>query len=128
MDLEIVLIYRSPNAREEAMDELVSVVRGAGKNTVMLGDFNLPDIDWEEGTASRRATAFMEAVDEAAMEQLVEFATQVRGNRLDLVISNIPERVMDLKEEGRLGSSDHDMISVQIGVGPMPDATKVIKN
>jgi len=47
---------------------------------------------------------------------LVEFSTQVKGNCLDLVLTNIPERISDISEAGRLGSSDHDMLSITISM------------
>jgi hypothetical protein len=62
------------------------------------------------------------------MEQLVDFATQVRGNTLDLVLTNIPERVLEVREEGRLGSSDHDMIGVKISCGSVKEKVKEILN
>ena len=52
----------------------------------------------------------MDTVEEALMTQMVEFSTLVRGNILDLVITNMPERIQELREEGRLGKSDHVMI------------------
>jgi hypothetical protein len=48
------------------------------------------------------------------MEQLVEFSTKVRGNCLDLVLTNIPERVASVVEAGRLGRSDHEMILITL--------------
>jgi len=63
----------------------------------------LPDVDWEMGTAGGRSAALVEAADDAMLEQLITFPTQVRGNILDLVFTNMPERVSDITEEGRLG-------------------------
>ena len=71
----------------------------------------------------------MEAVEYKLMTQLVDFSTQVKGNILDLVITNMPERVLEVREEGRLGKSDHLMIVTEISVGgvakknqiPLPD-------
>jgi hypothetical protein len=44
------------------------------------------------------------------MEQLVTFPMQIRGNILDWVLTNIPERVTEVMEAGRLGGSAHTMI------------------
>jgi hypothetical protein len=33
-----------------------------------------------------------------------------------LVLTNIPERIFEVKEAGRLGSSDHEMICFTIGM------------
>jgi hypothetical protein len=56
----------------------------------------------------------MAAVEDCMMEQLVPFPTQVKGNILDLIITNIPERVEEVSEHGRLGKSDHVIIVTKI--------------
>ena len=58
----------------------------------------------------------MNATEEKLMTQLVDFATHTRGNTLDLVITNSPELVTSLEEEGRLGRSDHVLLEMEIGV------------
>jgi hypothetical protein len=72
----------------------------------LIGDFNLPDVDWFEGTSS----AVIEAADEAMLEQIVDFPTHIKGNCLDLILTNMPERFYKVTEAGRLGKSDHEMI------------------
>ena len=59
----------------------------------------------------------LEAVEDKLMSQLVEFSTQIKGNILDLVLTNMPERISEVREEGRLGKSDHCMIVTEISVG-----------
>jgi hypothetical protein len=51
------------------------------------------------------------------MEQLVDFLTQLKGNSLDLGITNIPERVSEVNEGRRLGKSDHVMILTKVAIG-----------
>jgi hypothetical protein len=41
-----VYLYRPPSRPPEPISEIVAVVRAAGKNTLLLGDFNIPEIDW----------------------------------------------------------------------------------
>jgi hypothetical protein len=48
------------------------------------------------------------------MEQVVQFETHLRGNCLDLILTNAPDMVSEVNNEGRLGSSDHYMISAKI--------------
>ena len=52
------------------------------------------------------------------LEQLVKFPTHLKGNILDLVLTNIPERVTEVEEVGRLGSSDHMAILTEVITGP----------
>jgi hypothetical protein len=111
---------------------MAGAVRGAEKNCIFIGDFNVPDIDWESGTTSGRSRELLEAAEEKLMEQMVPFPTHVRGNTLDLVLTDIPERVTDVRDEGRLGGSDHVIITCKIvtKAGPqqaykaMPDWNK----
>jgi len=108
--------------------DLEQLIRGAEKNSLFIGDFNMPDIDWETGHSSARARPFVEAVEDSMMEQMVNFSTQVKGNCLDLVITNIPERVSEVLEAGRLGRSDHDMLSITLEMenrsdGPVKQTT-----
>ena len=127
-DVTVYLLYRSPNAPPEAMAGLAALVRGADSNSIFIGDFNLPDINWTTGEHSPRTAEFMEAVADAAMDQLVTFSTQVRGNVLDLVLTNIPERVREISDEGRLSSSDHTMLKVSVEVGPLRKVVKEVRN
>ena len=69
----------------------------------------------------------MEAVDDQLLVQLVDFPTHIKGNCLDLIITNIPERVTEVYDAGRLGRSDHVMISMLVQVGQIPQTTKRVK-
>jgi hypothetical protein len=51
-------------------------------------------------------------MEDSMMGQLVYFSAQVKGNCLDLVITNIPERIEEVSVAGRLGRSEHDMLNV----------------
>jgi len=56
------------------------------------------------------------------MNQLVDFPTQVKGNVLDLVITDNPELILNVSDEGRLGKSDHSLILIEI------DQSTTVKN
>ncbi len=121
-------MYRSPNATVEAMAGLVDLMKSVKKNTIVVGDFNLPDIDWSTGEAARRSEPFMDPVEDAMLVQLVEFATHIKGNCLYLVLSNIPERVSEVNGAGRLGSSDHEMLEILVQTGAFREVKKTVKN
>ncbi len=57
-------------------------------------------------------------MQEEAFEQLVSFPTHTKGNILDLVLSNCPEKILDIEDVGRLGRSDHCMLKVVIEFNP----------
>ena len=113
----IFYIYWSPISPASNLTKLADLVSGAEKNCVIIGDFNLPNIDWERGVATGPGKELLEAVEDKLMSQLVEFSTQIKGNILDLVLTNMPERISEVREEGRLGKSDHCMIVTEISVG-----------
>ena len=48
------------------------------------------------------------------LDQLVTFPTQVRGNILDLCLTNITERVLAVSEGGWLGQIDHELVEILI--------------
>ena len=100
---------------------MIEIVEKTEKNTFLIGDFNYPSIDWERGTAAgRKARDFLMSMEEKLMAHLVDFPTHTRGNTLDLVITNSPELVIGLEEEGRLGRSDHVLLEMKIGVDNRP--------
>jgi hypothetical protein len=115
-DTTLYVIYRPPNSSQPNMDRLADLISSAGKNTIMIGDFNLPGVDWEAGTARAGERKVVEAAHDQLMEQMVTFATHTKGNILDLVLTNIPDRISEVREEGRLGQSDHTMIVIEVSV------------
>ena len=57
-------------------------------------------MDWESGRASGRSSEIARAAADAGMDQLVDFPTQVRGNTLDLILTNVPGRVDGVTPRG----------------------------
>ena len=47
----------------------------------------------------------------------VTVGTHVSGNCLDLVLSSAFNMVLEVKSEGRLGSSDHEMLLCSVNLG-----------
>ena len=54
----------------------------------------------------------------ACWKQLVKFPTHLKGNILDLVLTNIPERVTEVEDVGMLGTSDHIAMLTKVNTGP----------
>ncbi len=127
-DVTFYLVYRSPNATEENMNKLIELVKTVEKDSVLIGDFNLPEVDWEMGETTRRSRDLVEVLDDQLLVQMVDFPTHIKGNVLDLVLTNIPERVTEINDNGRLGSSDHTMLMVSVQVGRVQQPAKKVKN
>ena len=125
----IYLVYRPPSSSAENGDWLAEMMRTCPANCMLIGDFNLPGINWEELTAdSRKGAQFLDACTERGLEQLVTFPTHNKGNTLDLVLTDIPGAVHSVATYGRLGHSDHDMLVVEMELGTkhkkLPEVTK----
>ncbi|GAB0182454.1 mitochondrial enolase superfamily member 1 [Grus japonensis] len=81
---------------------------------VLMGDFNHPDICWRDNTAERKQSRkFLECVDDNFLLQVIEESMR-RGAMLDLILTNKEGLVGDVKLEGSLGCSDHEMVEFKI--------------
>eukprot|EP00116_Pleurobrachia_bachei_P010141 sb/3470403/ len=106
-NLFLACVYRPPdtedslyaNALTKLQEEInfVSKENGVVPEIIILGDFNLPHMDWvctsHPDRNSTKASPYhrtLELIDENFLEQLVLFPT--RGNNiLDLVLTNTPD-------------------------------------
>ena len=115
--LNFILIYRPPSTGTDNTELLYDLVESVGRNTFIIGDFNMPGINWVTDTASGRGgRRLLQAATGAGLAQLVEGPTHTKGNLLDLILTDMPHVVLNVKDEGRLGNSDHIMISAELDV------------
>ena len=116
-------IYRSPNSTNENNEKLIANIEWAEENyveLVLLGDFNMPSIDWSARYSSDDlCEKFIDAVDDAGLEQLIEECTRYRHGQnpsiLDLLLTNIPNAVQKLEINEPFGKCDHVRIEFTIG-------------
>ena len=114
--IKIHVIYRSPNSKRENDDALNKWVNEMIGTNIIIGDLNYPDIDWDGGTAGSRGRGFFEATQNRFMDQHVTEPTHVSGNILDVILCDKEGLIRSVKMEGRIGKSDHDMISFDITI------------
>ena len=103
---------------------LAELVTSCPANSVLLGDFNCPGIDWSENTASDgKCNLILDACVERGLDQMVTFATHTKGNILDLVLTDRSDRILSVNSHGRLGKSDHEILTIELdaGRGPMQE-------
>lgn len=112
--INFYLIYKPPSSSQENLEELIKLLQSKTKNCFYIGDFNLPEIDWSENSAPRKYQTLLDSCHEYGLEQMVDFSTHKKGNILDLVLTNCPEKVIVTEDCGRLGSSDHSMICIEL--------------
>ena len=66
-------------------------------NHLIAGDLNMPDIDWNSMSApSICSKMFCDAIFNRNLCQLISKPTHIKGNTLDLVLSDTPECISDI--------------------------------
>ena len=114
--LTITLLYRPPSAGPDSISSICDMIEASSGSNIFIGDFNLPGINWETFQATGRSKDLVEKCNDKFFSQLVDFPTHIKGNLLDLVLTNVPEKVTDIENVGRLGRSDHVMLMVKLEV------------
>ena len=114
--LNITLVYRSPNSTTENTSELAKLLENCAKKSLFIGDFNLPHMDIINGTADAKGRSILDAINQSFLVNSVDFATHIRGNTLDLALSNIGDAIVNTTDLGQVGSSDHSAIRLEIDI------------
>ena len=88
---------------------------------IVVGDFNFPDIQWDTlSTTSTSSRAFCDFIFDNSLVQLINqlIITHVKGNILDLVLSNSNEYISNLTiapvNDWTMYMSDHFAITFQL--------------
>ena len=85
---------------------------GEGK-VLIMGDFNLPWIDWVQEQGKGRADEdFLVLVQDCFLTQFVDKPT--RGSAVLDLLSNDPNMVEEVEVGERLGASDHNVVCANI--------------
>jgi Endonuclease-reverse transcriptase len=115
--LNIILVYRPPNSGNVNTEGLCQLIEASDSNTILIGDFNLPDIRWQDENSGPKGRKILMKSLECQMEQLINFSTHSGGNILDLVLTNCADRVQNVSDAGKLGNSDHCIVMVEVQAG-----------
>lgn len=104
------LVYRPPDTNlldsMELYNTLFYYLQNM-KSYVLLGDFNLPDISWNDLTAnSNVGREFLTLCFKIGAEQLVDFPTRL-NNQLDLLLSPDKGALQLIQPEAPFCESDH---------------------
>ena len=119
--LLIGCVYRSPNIDDQGNQAFISMLntmceRNNYSHYLILGDFNLPNIDWSTWSApsdniNEHHNMFIECLRDNYLFQHVERPTRGRVNQksniLDLILTNEEGMIEDLEHWSPLGKSDH---------------------
>ena len=118
----VVVFYRPPNSDlayiKEFKKSLLLASKANFEHTIICGGFNLPNIDWSTGTATTNDVIhgyFTKTVKDNFLWQLVNFPTRI-NNTLDLILTNIPEKVIKLAGFEDIFNSDHKILSFELNL------------
>ena len=114
--LNIVLIYRPPTSGNQNIDNLCDLLKNLDRNSIVIGDVNLPDINWLDDSSTSRGRKVLETTLEEGLAQLVDFPTHIKGNILDLIITNCQDKFISITDEGRIGKSDHCILKMELKI------------
>ena len=88
------------------------------KKHLLIGDFNLNKVTWPGGnTTCENQQGVLDVLLDVGFEQLVDKPTHLKGNTLDLVLSNTPDFVsnISIKDRDHVCTSDHLAITFELG-------------
>ena len=132
-------IYKSGNSSHESNVRLFDAMRTLNdlpyKHFLYVGDFNFPDISWENLTISSGSEhsldyKFVECTLDCFLSQHVTMYTRGKGSArpplLDLVLTNQEEAVQDITIGAPLGSSDHSVLHIEYRCMPVLEPDKII--
>jgi hypothetical protein len=122
----VAVFYRMPKPPpNEAklrilMNKKIQLAADAESNCFIMGDFNYPEIDWDNlNTVTRRPEReFITTLAEAGLTQFVNGPTHIKNNCLDLFFTNSPNLIKTCQIKEPLGhlsknASDHNSIFVE---------------
>ncbi len=116
-------MYRSPNSTnkndEDMLELLKTVFNNCRLNTMIVGDFNYPTINWNNWTSSDNSLGsnlFLDILRDNYILQNVDQPTRARNNDtphiLDLVLTNY-DYVENIDYKSPLGKSDHALLQIK---------------
>jgi len=124
----IVGVYYRPPDQEEEVDEAFYrqlKVPSQSQTLVFMGDFNHPDICWEDHTARHtQSRRFLQRTDDKFLMQMMGEPKR-RVVLLYLVLMNKEEQVEDVKVGGSLSCSDHEIVSFRILCGGSKEIRRI---
>ena len=107
--------YRPEVDEEEMLSRINQSINQIDiENTVLLGDFNFRNVDWQEETCTRTIEQnFIDTINDNLLTQIVTEPT--RGdNILDLAFVANHSQVLSCSTTSPLGSSDHKIIKIEM--------------
>ncbi len=114
--------YRNPDNDDTIFDCLLmamAMIQDEDRKAVFvfIGDYNAHHREWLESVSptDSHGRAALDFANVSGCSQLVASPTHLSGNRLDPVLTDVPDTVK-VTTMARLGTSDHSAISIQLNL------------
>ena len=129
-DYLLTAVYKSPSQSKCDNLKLFDFLKNVPSNSVIIGDFNFPKIDWRTMTptgAKVEMELFLDSIQESFLNQLVRSSTHRAGNILDLVLVNNENTIHDMQILEEQAISDHFPMIIELNLTTeRPDTTEFI--
>ncbi|CAB4040147.1 Hypothetical predicted protein, partial [Paramuricea clavata] len=131
----VLVFYRPPSTNHVYMNAFNKCLKNARvarfTQIVVLGDFNLPDMNWNTNSSTNNGTGqlydnFTKAIRDNFLWQLVDQPTR-KEHILDLVLTNIPHKISNLEIFDDTISTDHKLIEFYLDFN-IPKRNKISKS
>lgn len=112
----VLIVYRAPSNSNDSNEALNSFIVDfcSAKEVIVVGDFNLPSIDWSRSSlhCTPLDRMFLDTFTALGLNQWIDEPTYPKsGNILDLVLTSEPDRIGSLNVLAPLPGCDHCVIS-----------------
>ena len=131
------VLHRSPNSTKEKNHQLKNLIANLNETqsndpTLIVGDTNLPQIDWEAMSTLKDENSteftFIEATKDALLTQHIKEPTRLTGrdkaSLLDVVMSDIVLKDLDITLKEPIGKSDHVLVKIDMPVNRVKSKCK----
>ena len=135
------VLYRSPNSTKENNHQLKNLMTNLNEtqsndSTLLVGDTNLPQIDWEAMSTLKDENStdftFIEAIKDALIPQLIKelirLTDRVKASLLDVLMSDIVLKDLNITLEAPIGKKDHALVKIDVPVKMVKSKCKNRRN
>ena len=135
------VLCRSPNSTTEYNHQLKNLIAflnetQSNDSTLIVGDTKLPQIDWEAMSSFKDENSteltFIEAIKDALLTHHIKEPTRLTGrdkaSLLDVVMSDIVLKDLDITLEAPIGKSDHVLVKIDVPVKRVESKCKNRRN
>ena len=119
--LGLLCVYRPPNITSTGDLLLIKLFESfininCNKN-VIIGDFNMPSINWNTLSAPPKYDPFLDCLSNSFLKQNVHDSTRPNSHALlDLIFTTTGTNIYDISVDECFGSSDHCIITFNIQI------------